>query len=508
MTAAAILIPLVAAIVAWRLPRRVAAVVALVGTIATFLVATFLAGAPALEIAWLPALGIGFRLDPAGVSSVLILAASLTMIPTVLVAGRHVGERDAPAFLALLLVMQASLNGLFLASDLVLTYVFWEATLIPSLLMLGLFGGDRRRGAVTKYLIYAVSGSFLMLASILALRPLSGAESYAFADLLPATRALDPVTQAWLFAGFAAAFAVKLPLFPLHSWLIDFHRQNHPSGVADVAGTLYKVGGFGFFAWAIPLLPAGAQAFQPWLLTLAAVTAVWGGLAATQQKDLKSLMAYMSLSHMGLVGIGVFSLTAAGMNGAMILLAAQMLSTGGLFLLSGMLHRRRDTFELDAFGGLAKSAPALAAVTLLVLFAAIGVPGLSNFPGEFMSLMGGYAASPWLISFAALGSVVAAGVYGVNTYQRLYQGRAREGTRDLNGLEVLVIAPILAGILWLGLAPAPQIARIDAATVVALELEVETTDETTGQTPAGAAERLANGQEAVPAPDLALGGEP
>ncbi len=508
MTAAAVLIPLIAAIVAWRLPRRPAGVVALVGALATFLVATFLAGAPAIQIAWLPALGIGVGLDPAGASSVLILAAALTMIPTVITAGRHVGERDAPTFLALLLVMQASLNGLFLASDLVLTYVFWEATLIPSLLMLGLFGGDRRRGAVTKYLIYAVSGSFMMLASILALRPLSGAESYAFADLLPATRALDPVTQAWLFAGFVAAFAVKLPLFPLHSWLIDFHRQNHPSGVADVTGTLYKVGGFGFFAWAIPLLPLGALAFQPWLLTLAAVTAVWGGLAATQQKDLKSLMAYMSMSHMGIVGVGVFSLTAAGMTGAMILLAAQMLSTSGLFLLAGMLHRRRGTFDLGAFGGLAKSAPALAAVTLLVLFAAIGVPGLSNFPGEFMSLMGGFAASPWLISAAVLGSVVAAGVYGVNTYQRLYQGRAREGTRDLSPLDVLVIAPIVAGILWLGLAPAPQIARIDAATVVALELEVETTGETTGEIPPGGAQSVSDGEDAIPTPDLALGGEP
>jgi NADH-quinone oxidoreductase subunit M len=496
MTAAVVLIPLIGALIAWRSPERIAGVVALASTVLTFLTSLFLFGALPVDVAWLPAVGVGVRLDPAGASSVLVLAAALTMIPTVLTAATHVGSRVG-TFLALLLLMQTSLNGLFLASDLVLAYVFWEATLIPSLLLLGIFGREQRRGAVTKYLIYAVSGSFLMLVAILAMRPLSGAASYAFADLLPATRALDPVVQGWLFAGLAAAFAVKLPLFPLHSWLIDFHRQNHPSGAADVAGTLYKVGGFGFFAWAIPLLPLGAEAFRPWLLTLAAITALWGALAATQQKDLKSLLAYASLSHMGLVGVGVFSLTAAGMNGAMLLLAAQMLSTGGLFLISGMLYRRRHGFELDHFGGLARSAPALAAVTLLTLFASIGVPGLSNFPGEFLSLMGGVTASPWIGGLATL-SVIAAGVYGVNVYQRLFQGRAGERTADLRGPEVAVLAPIVAGILWLGLAPGPQVERIDQATRVALSLEVEAP---AAELPSADPRAVADG------PDLALGGE-
>jgi len=473
VSAVVVLVPLIAAVVAFLSPGRLAAVVAFASTVATFLLALFLPGSAPLALEWLPQAGVNVALDPGGASSVLILAAALAMVPTVLVAARRPPSGGPATLLGLLLVMQASLNGLFLASNLVLLYVFWEATLIPSLLMLGLFGGERRRGAVTKYLVYAVAGSFLMLATVLALRPLSGAASYDLVDLLPATRGLDPVTQAWLFAGFAAAFAVKLPLFPLHSWLIDFHRENHPSGVADVGGTLYKVGGFGFFAWAIPLLPAGAEAFQPVLLALAAVTAAWGGLAATQQKDLKSLLAYMSLSHMGVVGVGVMSLTDLGMTGAMALLAAQMLSTSGLFLLAGMLHARRHTFDFAAYGGLAKSAPALAAVTLLVMFAAVGVPGLSNFPGEFLSLMGAFVANPAVAVFAALGSVVAGGIYGVNTYQRLFQGRPEASVRDLAGFEVVVLAPILAGILWLGLAPAPQIDRIDAATQVALAAEAE-----------------------------------
>jgi len=467
MSALAVLLPILGAAFAWVVSGALAVAGAFLVAVATFVLAIFLPSFEPISLSWLPVFGVNVSFDPGGARSVLVLAAALTMIPTLLAASRLDTQRRR-TFLALLLLMQASLNGLFLSTDLVITYVFWEATLIPSLFLLGMFGGEHRRGAVTKYLIYAVTGSFLMLASILALRPLSGAASYGFADLLPATQALDPVVQTWLFAGFAAAFAVKLPLFPLHSWLIDFHRENHPSGLADVGGTLYKVGGFGFFAWAIPLLPEGAASFQPLLLALAAITALWGGLAATQQKDLKSMLAYMSLSHMGVVGVGVFSMTSFGLTGAMFLLAAQMISTGGLFLLSGMLHARTGSFDFSAYGGLAKSAPALAALFLFVLFAAIGVPGLSNFPGEFMSLMGAFEASPWLGALAALGSVLAAGVYGVNTFQRLFQGSQDEARLDLAGLEVAILAPIVAGILWLGLTPAPQVERIDASTAAAV----------------------------------------
>lgn len=460
MTLAAILVPLAAAALLAATPRRLQAVPALGGSIATFLVALYLPGDAGVSVAWLPAAGITFSVDPRGAASVLVLAASLAMVPAVLTALLHVDRRRG-LFLALLLGMQAMLNGLFLSKDLVLTYVFWEATLIPSLMMLGGWGLQHRQRALGKYLVYAIAGSFLMLVGILALRPLSGAESYRLADLLAVTPTLAGVTQTWLFVAFTAAFAVKLPLWPLHSWLIDFHDQNHPSGAADVAGTLYKVGGFGFFAWAIPLLPTGAEALQPLLLTLAAVTALYGALAATQQQDLKRLIAYASLSHMGLVGVGVFSLHPAGMTGAMALLAAQMFSTGGLFLLAGMLRRRGGSFALERFGGMARSAPALAAVTLLVLFAAIGVPGLSNFPGEFMSLLGAAQFNLLLAALATL-AVVAAGAYGVNVYQRLFQGAAQRPVADLDGLEVLVLAPVLAGVLWMGLAPGPQMERIDA----------------------------------------------
>lgn len=481
----ALLLPLLSALLCCAIGGRSArSAVATVLALLTFGVVMSLPGSSAVEIPWLSGLGVYFYLSPEGAASVLALFAALVMIPTVLYASLKIDERPA-RFVALLFVMQAGLNGVFLARDLVLYYIFWEATLIPSVLMLGIWGGERRRGAAMKYLLYAVAGSFLMLVAILAIKPLSGAMSYRFEDLLAATPQLPAGTQLWLFIGFALAFAVKLPLWPVHAWLPDFHEQNHPSGVADVAGTLYKVGGWGFFAWALPLLPEAARLATPALLALAAFTALYAAMIAASQENLKRLLAYASLSHMGIVGVGVFGLHIAGLSGAMYLLAAQMVSTGGLFLISGMLYERRKNFDLAFYGGLAKSAPALAGVTLLVLFASIGVPGLANFPGEFMSLLGAYQTHAWLAAFATL-AVIAAAVYGVNLYQRLYQGEETWGeTRELAGLELLVLVPIVTGILWLGIAPQRSLALIEAQSQIVAEqhaarLEARVSAETEG----------------------------
>jgi len=456
-----ILVPVVFAVVTGLAgTRRSAALLfGMLSTLTTFVLTWFLPGSTGVSAPWIPGFGVTFTLEPTGAGVVLTLIAALTMIPTVLVAARKV-ERDPGAFVALLLLMQAGLAGVFLARDLILFYVAWEVTLIPSLLLLGTFGREKRRAAVLKYLVYAIGGSFLMLISILAIKPLSGAASYRFADLMAATPQLPGATQVWLFVGLAIGMAVKLPMWPLHSWLIDFNEQNHPSGAADVTGTLYKVGGFGFFAWAIPLLPIGVERVGPVLLVLAVITALYGAISAAAQTDMKRLLAYASLSHMGIVGVGIFGLHLAGLNGAIFLLAAQMLSTGGLFLISGMLYDRRHSFDLDRFGGLAKSAPALAALSLFVLFTAMGVPGLGNFPGEFLSLLGAYQHHPWLAAFATM-SVIAAGVYGVNFYQRLYQGEEREATREIGAIEVFALIPLIAGILWLGIAPASQLHLIE-----------------------------------------------
>ena len=462
-----ILVPFIAALLALVLRQRsLQTFVAVLSTIATFVVARLLRDDPGFSALWIPGFGSYFELNPAGAARVLVFVASIVMIPTVGYAAAKIKDRTG-GFLALLLLMQAGLNGLFLAKDLVVFYLFWEATLIPSVLMLGMWGGEKRRAAATKYLIYAVAGSFLMLISILAIKPLSGAVSYRLSDLLVATPNLPLNMQLWLFAGFALAFAVKLPMFPLHAWLPDFHEQNHPSGVADVAGTLYKVGGFGFYAWVLPLLPDAATAAAPLMMSLCAITAIYAAVIATSQTHIKRMLAYASLSHMGIVGVGVFGLHITGLNGAMFLLAAQMLSTGGLFFISAMLYERKGTFDLNAYGGLAKSAPALAAITLFILFTSIGVPGLANFPGEFMSLMGAFQTQPVLATIATL-SVIAAGVYGVNLYQRLFQAEQKQATHDVNENEIFLLLPIILGILWLGLSPNGSFKQIDQQSQIAV----------------------------------------
>ena len=471
-----VLLPLAVAVALMLAPKpKVHRPLAMAGVVLTLALGLLADGASGrLEVPWIDAIGTWIALDATASGGVLARIAAAVMLPTVLWAGARVDHRPN-LFLAWLLATLAGLNGIFLARDLVLFYVFWELTLLPSLALLGGWGLTHRRAAMIKYLLYAVAGSFAMLISVLAIRPLSGAAGYRFDQLLAAAPQLDALTQAWIFAGFAFAFAIKLPVFPLHAWLIDVHEQNHVSGAADVAGTLYKVGGFGLFAWAIPLLPDGATVLAPLGLALGAFTAVYGALIATRHAHLKRVLAYASLSHMGIVAVGLFSLHLAGKTGSMALLAAQMVTTGGLFLVSGMLHDRRGSFELDAFGGLARSAPTLASVTLVVLFASIGVPGLANFPGEFLALLGAYQAAPMAAVIAVL-AVIAAGALGVNLYQRLFQGEARDKVRDVSPLEVAVFAPILALTLWLGVAPAANLAVFerDAATVpVVAEIEPE-----------------------------------
>lgn len=460
MTLAVIFIPVIAAFALLIVnDKKLQSAIAFIAAIATFVVSLFLPSANLVSTLWIPGFNSYFELNPLGAASVLVLVAALVMIPTILFASQEIEEKTG-SFLALLLFMQAGLNGIFLAKDLVLFYLFWEATLIPSLLMLGIWGRKNRRKAVLKYLIYAVGGSFFMLISILAIKPLSGAVSYRFMDLYAATPNLPIRTQIWLFLGFSAAFLVKQPIWPLHSWLVSFNEENHPSGVADVMGTLYKVGAFGFFAWAMPLLPEGARAVTPILMVLAAFSAVYAIIVATAQTNLKRALAYASLSHMGIIGVGIFALNLIGSNGAVFLLAAQMLSTGGLFLITGMLYKRRESFDLNDYGGIAKSAPMLAAFALFIILTSIGVPGLANFPGEFMSLMGAFQTSAGATVVAAL-AVIGAGVFGVNLYQRLFQADEANKVVDLDRLELMVLIPIIAGILWLGLAPNLELAKIE-----------------------------------------------
>jgi len=376
--------------------------------------------------------------------------------------------------------METGLLGIFAARDLVLFYVFFEGTLIPSLFMLGLYGREGRIAAASKFALYTVFGGLLMLASILGTRYLSGATSFEYADLATAASRLSLGTQVWLLLGFLAAFAVKLPLFPLHAWLPDFHAQNHPSGVADLMGTLYKVGGYGLFRFALPLFPDAALELRPWLMALAAFTALYAAWIAFAQRDWKRLLAYSSLSHMGLVGLGMFSLNPIAMTGALYMLAFQGVYTGGLFLTVGMLEERLSkrglngnreantsrALEIGSLRGLAASAPALAGVTLTLWFASIGVPGLAGFVGEFSIFLGAYQESPWT-AFVAMLSIIAAGAFALTAYQRTWLEEPEEGTSvpDVQAAEWPVLGALLALVVVFGLYTSPALRLLQPSVV-------------------------------------------
>ncbi|RIH88337.1 complex I subunit 4 family protein [Calidithermus roseus] len=382
------------------------------------------------------------RLD--GVGLVLWLAVALTTLLAVFIA------KVPTRMLGWALLMESGLLGIFAADDLILFYVFFEATLIPSLLMLGLYGGRERLKAAYTFALFTLAGSLPMLAALFAVRYLGGAPSFLYSDL-----AAHPVSGSvadWVFLGFLVAFAVKTPLFPLHAWLPSFHAENHPSGLADAMGTLYKVGLFAFFKWAIPLAPEGFAQFQGLLLVVAAFSAIYAAWLAFAAKDWKRLLAYGGVSHMGLGALGLFSGNAEGVTGALFLLAASMVYTGGLFLVVGRIAERTETLEIGPVRGIAKSAPALSVLTMFLVMAMIGLPGLSGFPGEFMALLGAWKISPWL-TFIAFTAVIAAAAYALTAYQALFQEEQNRVVSDLTPREWAFAVAIVAGVVLAGVYP-------------------------------------------------------
>ena len=425
---------------------------------------------------WLPQFGIQYAVQLKGASLLLALVTSL-MVPIGLyyLSTREDGRKFG-GFASLTLAMTTGLLGIFAARDLMLFYVFFEATLLPSLFLLGRYGRAARVPALTTMALYTVLSGLLMLAAIIATKLLGGSPTFLLEDLQKGAATLPFGTQAWLFAGFLVAFAVKTPLFPLHNWLPEFHAQNHSSGVADLMGTLYKVGGYGLFAFAIPIFPAVAASWQLPLMLLSAFTAVYGAWIAFASKDFKRLLAYSGLSHMGLVALGVFSLNPVGMAGAMYLLAFQGVYSSALFLIVGMLETRfkaalelgdgeralEEVMTVGRIRGIAASAPAFAGVALTVWFASIGVPGLAGFIGEFSVLLGAYQSQPWA---AALGTatVIASAAFALYAYQRTWYEKPTHSVPDLQLREWLVLAPVLVVIVLFGVYSSPALKLIDSS---------------------------------------------
>jgi NADH-quinone oxidoreductase subunit M len=378
-----------------------------------------------------------------------------------------------------MLLLETGMLGVFVALDLFLFYVFWEAMLVPMYLIIGIWGGVNRVYAAIKFVLYTLAGSLLMLVAILALYFQHGAATGAYTfDLpvlaqfvLPAGRA-----QNLLFLAFALAFAIKVPMFPFHTWLPDAHVEAPTAGSVILAGVLLKMGTYGFLRFCLPLFPQASLAYAPWIFALSVVGIIYGAWVATVQPDIKKLVAYSSVSHLGFVMLGLFTLTPQGLVGGIIQMINHGLSTGALFLIVGMLYERRHTRLIAEFGGLWRVVPALSVLFLIVCLSSLGLPGLNGFVGEFLVLLGAFQVDRALAVFATTGIIFAA-VYLLWMYQRVIFGEvtveANRRLADLSPREWGVLLPVLLFIVWIGVYPATFTGPTEAS-VQALITQVQT----------------------------------
>jgi NADH-quinone oxidoreductase subunit M len=406
---------------------------------------------------WVPRLGIQYSLGVDGISVLLIVMTTLLSAVAVLSSFTAITER-VKSYMALLLVLETGMIGVFAALDLVLFYVFWEVVLIPMYLLIGVWGGPRRIYAAVKFILYTVVGSLLMLVGILYLYFAHQAAfgEYTFDLLRLYDTPLGRDAQLWLFGAFALAFAIKVPMFPFHTWLPDAHVEAPTAGSVILAGVLLKMGTYGFVRFAMPLFPEGALAFAPWIIALSVIGIIYGALVAMVQTDVKKLVAYSSVSHLGFVMLGLFALNAQGIQGSVIQMVNHGLSTGALFLAVGILYERRHTREIAEFGGVTQIMPIFAALFLIVCLSSLGLPGLNGFIGEFLILLGAFKANPWVAGLSATGVILGA-VYLLWMFQRVMFGpvtnEKNRGLRDLTRREFWVLAPVIVFIVWIGVYP-------------------------------------------------------
>jgi len=468
--------PLVGAVLLALLPReplagvrRAALVFSLVPfALSLWMLARFRPGEAEFQlverVAWIPAWGIEYHLGVDGVSLFLVLLTAF-LTPIVVLASWGDIHRRVKEFFALLLVLETGMLGTFLALDLFLFYVFWEVMLVPMAFLIGVWGGPQRVYAAIKFVLYTMAGSLLMLVGILYLawqvKVQTGAFAFGYERFLALH--LGAREQLYLFAAFALAFAIKVPLFPFHTWLPDAHVEAPTGGSVILAGVLLKMGTYGFLRFAIPLFPAAVATASPAVVALAVAGIVYGALVATVQPDLKKLVAYSSVSHLGFVMLGLFALTPTAVSGGVYQMLNHGLSTGALFLLVGMIYERRHTRMIADFGGLWTAVPVYAACFLVVMLASVGLPGLNGFVGEFLILLGAFGPWPWATAVATSGVVLGA-LYLLWMYERVIFGPLvrpeNAALEDLRGRELAVLVPIIALCFVMGLYPAPFLRRM------------------------------------------------
>jgi NADH-quinone oxidoreductase subunit M len=409
------------------------------------------------RVPWIPAFGIDYYIGIDGISLMLVVLTGF-LTPIALLSSWVGVEHKVKEFCAFILALEAAMIGVFISLDLFLFYVFWDAMLIPMYFLIGIWGYDQRIYAAIKFMLYTMAGSVLMLIAILGLAYLhsEATGSYTFDLLKLYTLDIAPETQRWFFLAFALAFAIKVPLFPFHTWLPDAHVQAPTAGSVILAGVLLKMGTYGLLRFAFPLFPAAAMEFAPWIAVLAVIGIIYGALVAMVQPDMKKLVAYSSVSHLGFVVLGICAMNVQGVQGAVYQMLAHGVSTGGLFLIVGMLSDRRHTRLIAEFGGLKAVMPRLTAAFLIITLASIGMPGLNGFIGEFLIMLGAFRWDPRYVVGAGLGVILSA-VYMLWMFQRVYYGRITHEENatlpDLRPHEWASAVPLCAIALAMGVFP-------------------------------------------------------
>ena len=426
------------------------------------------------KVEWAPSLGIGYHVGLDGIALLLVMLTTFLGPIVILSSWKYIQSR-VKEYCVALLVLETAMLGTLAALDLVLFYVFWEAMLIPMYLLIGVWGSERRIYAAVKFFLFTFVGSVLMLLAIFWLWSNSGpvgARTFDYVTLL-SQGALPPDKQQWLFLAFALAFAIKVPIFPLHTWLPDAHTEAPAAGSILLAGVMLKMGTFGFIRYAMPLFPHAANQWAPMIGVLGVIGIVYGSFMCMAQTDLKRLIAYSSVAHLGFVMLGLSALTVEAASGAVLQMVNHGISTGGLFLMIGYLYERTHTRDLAAYGGLARVAPALAAVFVVITLSSIGLPGTNGFVGEFLVLIGTFTAKnlgTWQIggfefekgiALSVIGAtgVILGAVYMLWMVQRVFFGpprkAAQHGLPDLSVREWATVIPLLVAIVWIGAYPQP-----------------------------------------------------
>jgi NADH-quinone oxidoreductase subunit M len=436
--------------------------VALWTTLATFLLSLtlwfgFERGSAAFQFVeyapWFPGTGIAYHMGVDGISVLFVLLSTFLM-PICILASWEAIEHRVKEYMISFLVLETMMVGMFCALDMVLFYIFFEAVLIPMFLIIGVWGGARRVYSAFKFFLYTLAGSVLMLVALLYIFGTAGTTDITKLMGYGFTRQ----AQTWLWLAFFASFAVKVPMWPVHTWLPDAHVEAPTAGSVILAGVLLKMGAYGFLRFSIPMMPDASVAFTPLVYTLSIIAVVYTSLVALVQEDMKKLIAYSSVAHMGFVTLGIFTGTRQGIDGALFQMLSHGIVSGALFLCVGVVYDRLHTRQIARYGGLVERMPRYAAVFMLFTMASVGLPGTSGFVGEFLVLAGAFQANTWAAAFAALGVILGA-AYMLYLYRRVVFGRlTREDLRqmlDLSRREIALFAPLIVVVLWMGIYPKP-----------------------------------------------------